>query len=123
MRGLVVAMGAAALLGCPGDSLQTVRDLQQQGRHIESLELLETLLEERPDDPELHYLYGTTSVATGRASQGIWSLRRARDFEGWEIRAGVELARAGIHAGDNALSIEAATRVLELETTKRDSST
>jgi len=119
MTGLVVALGAALLLGCPGDSLETVHGLLEQGQYIESLELLEALLEERPDDPELQYLYGTTSVVAGRASQGIWSLRRAREFEGWEIRAGVELARAGIHTGDNALSLEAATRVLELEPDQR----
>jgi len=116
---LLVAALCAALLGCSSDPLEEVRALHAEDRHLESLEALEALVEERPDDPEVHYLYGVASVRTGRASVGLWSLRRASEFEGWEVRAGVELARAGLYSHDNRSTIEAATRVLELEPDQR----
>jgi tetratricopeptide (TPR) repeat protein len=116
---LCIALGCAAFSGCADDPLEEVQALHAQDRHLESLELLEALLEERPDDPEMHYLYGVASLRTGRASQGMWSLRRAREFEDWELRAGIELARAGLQSGDDATSIEAASRVLEQEPDQR----
>jgi tetratricopeptide (TPR) repeat protein len=119
MACLYALVCGAVLLGCPSDPLDEVRALQAQGHLLESLPLLEALVEERPDDPEIHFLYGVTCVQTGRASLGMWSLRRAREFEGWEVRAGVELARAGIDTGDNASSIEAASAVLEIEPEQR----
>jgi hypothetical protein len=101
-------------IACSGDPFEEARSLQSSGRHLDSLELLEQLIEERPDDPEAHFLFGSTCVATGRPSLGIWSLRRAREYEGWEVRAGNELGRAGLLSGDDPVAIEAATRVLEL---------
>lgn len=116
---LLVAALCAALLGCPSDLLEEVRALHAQDRHLESLAMLEALIEERPDDPEVHYLYGLASVQAGRASVGLWSLRRASEFEGWEVRAGVELARAGLYSRDDRATIEAASRVLDLEPDQR----
>ncbi len=83
------------------------------------LEPLEALIEARPGDPELHFLYGTASVGTGHSSQGLWSLRRAAEAPGWELRAGVEVARAALQSDDAPTAIEAATRVLEREPDQR----
>lgn len=115
---LCAALGAA-LIACSGDPLENVRALHEEQRHFESLEILEALLEQRPADPEVHYLYGVANVRVGRASAGIWSLRRAREFAGWELRAGVELARAGLESRDHRGAIEAANRVLEIESEQR----
>jgi len=115
LASLCLALGCTVLLGCAEDPLERVRELHAQGEYLESLEVLEEFLDERPDDPEGHYLYGLACLRTGRASLGLWSLRKAREFEGWELPAGLELARAALRSGDYPASIEAASRVLELD--------
>ncbi len=77
------------------------------------------MLEDRPGDPELHFLYGSARVATGSSSQGLWSLRRAAEAPGFELRAGVEVARAALMSDDAATATEAATRVLAREPDQR----
>ena len=112
---LFVALACACLTACAQDPLEEVRALHEQGQYFESLEPLEALLDTTPDDPEAHYLYGVACLQSGRASLGVWSLRRAREFEGWELRAGLALARAALASDDFGTSIEAASRVLELD--------
>ncbi|MBW2231415.1 MAG: tetratricopeptide repeat protein [Deltaproteobacteria bacterium] len=115
MRWVCIFVIAVVITACKGDGLDEVHALHEAGQYLESLELLEEWIEDHPDDPEAHYLYGVASVRTGRASLGLFSLRRARDFEGWEVKAGLELARAGLASGDNAAAIDAATQVLTRE--------
>ena len=59
-RGLVLAViFLSAWVGCT-DPLETVRELQTQGRYDESLEPLRELVSSRPDDPEVMLNVGST---------------------------------------------------------------
>src|SRR5262245_42538037 len=110
------------LAGCqsPEDRLEEIRSMQEAGHFEASLEPLEHLLRERPADPELLYLYGVANVRTGRASLGLWPLRRAQEAPEWAVRSGTALAQAALATGDNATAIEAASHVLALEADERE---
>ena len=103
------------LAGCPTgqrDPLVEVRSLHETGRFLESLPLLEELLDSGTHDPEVHYLYGVACSRAARASAGLWSLRRAAASEQFAVPASLELARAGIATRDFAAAVEGADAVL-----------
>jgi tetratricopeptide (TPR) repeat protein len=105
-----------ALIDCSSeDSFDEIRTLNAEGRYLEAIDRMQPMLEAGDGSPELDYLYGVACVRTGRSSIAIWPLRRAREADGFEVRAGIELARAGLMSGDDRLAIEAATRVIELD--------
>ena len=78
-RLLARALGAATALalllaqpGCaPRDPLAEVRSQQNAGDFAGSLEPLRKLLEQKPDDPELHYLHGVALLRSGQPSLAI----------------------------------------------------
>ena len=89
------------------------RQLHDQGRYAASLEPLRALLEDRPDDPEVHYLYGVALRRTGESGLAVWSLQRASQDPAWEVAAGMELAAAALANHSFPAAIKAATRILE----------
>lgn len=102
-------------LGCGSDPIEHVRELHAKGRLEESLDPLRELLESRPDDPEVHYLYGLALTRTGQASLGRWSLQKAMEDPEWLGVAGIEFARGAIQTANNDGAIEALERVLAAE--------
>ena len=112
---LLLCLLVGLLSGCGGDPLEEVRSLQEAGQYQESIEPLEDLLESRPDDPEIQYLYGLALLRTGQGSQALWPLRAASQNEEWAVTAGEALATAALLGSDSVTAIEAATQVLELE--------
>ncbi len=110
-------IGAAALAtGCrEADPLAEVRALQQRGDLIGSLEPLRGLIAERPDDPEVHFLYGSALTRAGHVSQGAWSLEKAMEDPRWRVAAGVQLADGALRSGNYPGAIAAAGRVLDGE--------
>src|SRR3990172_3850557 len=90
-----------ALSGCEAaDPLEAIRQQQASGDYAGSVARLRELLKERHDDPEVNYLYGRALVNTGQASLATWSLRQAMEDPEWLEAAGLELAQAGLVAGD-----------------------
>ncbi len=81
--------------------------------YAETLDPLRELLKERPQDPELNYLYGVALARTGQPGLAIWALRRARESEKWADEAGLELAADALAARNYRVAEEAATEVLE----------
>lgn len=81
--------------------------------YAETLDPLRELLKERPQDPELNYLYGVALARTGQPGLAIWALRRAREAEKWAVEAGLELASDALAARNYRVAEEAATEVLE----------
>ena len=77
-RSLVVLLALIAGSGCARDPVGDIRSLHEEGRYEASLEPLEELLEARPEDPELQYLYGIANLRTGRVSLALWPLREAQ---------------------------------------------
>jgi len=114
-----IAIAAIALLGIPGcdhgPTVESVRSLHREGRYEEALEPLRSLLEARPEDAEIHYLYGLSLVRSGDARVARWSLQRAAEDERWKLPATLELASIAAGTGDYAAAVEAAERVLAIE--------
>ena len=118
LRALVLLVAAASLLcvaleGCgPSDPVAAARDLQTQGRFEESLEPLRELVEARPDDPEVHYLYGLALARTQQAGLAQFALRKAMESPGWLVPAGLALATVELASANAEAAVEAITRVL-----------
>src|SRR5690349_2676017 len=94
---------AAALLaplapfGCgPGKSLDAIRAQQERGQYDETIEPLRALLREKPDDPEVNYLYARALIATQRPSLATWALRKAMEDPNWTVKAALQLANAAL---------------------------
>ena len=111
---------AALLLGCawlaacgPADPLEAVRAQHAAGDFVGSLEPLRDLLKERPEDPEVQYLYGRALAMNGQPSLAEWSLAEAMEHPDWLVPAGMLLAGGQLRAGNYALAIETAGRILE----------
>jgi tetratricopeptide (TPR) repeat protein len=103
-------------MGCgSADSLERVRELHEEGRIQESLELLRELLEERPGDPEVQYRYGFALRRVGQPDDAIWALSASSSHEEWVLFASRELAAAGFESKNWPTAVDAAGRILELE--------
>ena len=102
-----------ALSGCEAaDPLEAIRQQQAAGNYAGSVAPLRELLKERHDDPEVNYLYGRALVYTGQPSLATWSLRQAMEDPEWLETAGLELAHAGLVAGDFNEVVDVTTRIL-----------
>ena len=104
------------LLACGGgESLDDVRAMHAAGRHEESVEPLRALLEERPDDPEVLYLYGVALAAVGQRTQAMWPLRRAMESPAWRTPAALHLANLAITTADWDMALAVLDPVIESE--------
>jgi tetratricopeptide (TPR) repeat protein len=115
-RAALLSAGLALLVltACQrADPLDEVRQLHAAGRPAASLEPLRALLEERPDDPEVLYLYGVALEAAGRPS--LWALEKAMLHPDWLVPAGLRRASSALRLGSHDAAVAAATRVLEAE--------
>jgi tetratricopeptide (TPR) repeat protein len=105
-----------ALTGCgPSDPVAEIRELHAAGRFAESLEPLRGLVEARPEEAEIHYLYGLALLRSGQPSLALWSLRKAMEDSEWLVPAGLLLAAAALANGNHEEAMEAAGRILEAE--------
>jgi tetratricopeptide (TPR) repeat protein len=86
-----------------------------KGLFEESLERLDELVAEQPDDAELLFLYGVAAVGARQPTRATWPLREARLDPDWAVPAGVELAAAALSAKDPERAISAASEVLEID--------
>jgi len=89
-----------ALSGCnQADPVEAIRLQQRAGDHAGSLEPLRELLRQRPDDPEVNFLYGR-ALAFTQPNLASWSLREAMKDPEWLVPAGAQLAFLALAAGD-----------------------
>ncbi|MEZ4281491.1 MAG: tetratricopeptide repeat protein [Myxococcota bacterium] len=113
---VVLAILVMLVAGCDrSPSIEGIRALQQEGRYAETIEPLRRLLEQAPDDPETHLLYGTALARTGAARVALWSLRKAAETEPFTVPATLELAAAHSRSGNWGDAIAAAGAVIEIE--------
>lgn len=107
---------ASILTGCSrSDPLQEARESLEAGRFSESIEILEELISEGKEEPELLYLYGHALRVSGSPERSVWSLRRAAEHADWELQASLELAVAAMQIRAYETALAAADRILELE--------
>lgn len=97
------------------DPVAEIRARHAQAAYAETLAPLRNLLEERPEDPELNYLYGVALARTGQSGLSIWALRKASEAEAWAVPAGLELAMGALAVRSYRIAEEAATEVLARE--------
>lgn len=113
---VLLSLPLLAALACDsGPSIEDVRAMQAEGRFAASLEPLRALLETEPDDPEVHFLYGTALNRTTSSPIAVWSLRKAAEDPEWSARANLELAASSMQNADFDAAIDYATLVLEEE--------
>jgi tetratricopeptide (TPR) repeat protein len=115
LRAIVAATaGLLVFQACePTDPLELARQRQAAGDYQGSLERLRDLIEERPKDPEVNYLYGAALAATDQPSLATWPLLQAMDDPDWLIPAGMQLAQAALVTGDFNEAVAATTRILD----------
>jgi len=112
----LLAAALLAPLGCgPGKSLDAIRAQQERGQFDETIEPLRDLLREKPDDPEVNYLYARALIATQRPSLATWALRKAMEDPNWTVKAALQLANAALMGADYNEAVIAADKVLEKE--------
>jgi tetratricopeptide (TPR) repeat protein len=112
---LVGVFVCLALAGCDqGKPLEAIRKQHAAGDFEGTLETLRELLEERPEDPELNYLYGR-ALAFTQPNLAVWSLRKAMEDPEWLVPAGSQLAFVALSGGDFNEVVKITSRILERE--------
>lgn len=113
---LALAFSTTLPIACrPDDPIAEIRELHASGSYQESLEPLQQLLESRPDDPEVFYLYGIALTGTSQVTQAVWPLRRAMEHPDWYMRAALQLANLASMTSDWDMAIETLDPLLERE--------
>jgi len=111
-----LALALLATLACSGgDPRAEIRAQQEAGRHRATIEPLRALLAEQPRDPELSFLYGRALVASGQPSLATWSLRQAMEDPEWRMKAGLQLAYAGLLTHDFNEVVHVTTELHEFD--------
>jgi len=105
------------------DPRADVKSLHATGRYAQSIEILQALLDDTPNDPEIQYLYGEALLRTGKADLAIWPLRRATESPDWAVRAGLSLAKSAFAVRNWDGAVEASSQVLALEPDRLDALT
>jgi tetratricopeptide (TPR) repeat protein len=106
---------ALALACSPADPLEQIQRLHAAGRFEESLDPLRELLDDRPDDPQVLYLYGVALTGVGLRTQAVWPLRRAMESPEWQTPAAIHLANVAITTGDWDMVLDVLDPLLERE--------
>ena len=83
----------------PEIDLDEVRHLQEQGRFAETLQPLERLMDESPDEYELNRLYGVALLSTGQPAPAIWPLQKAARSPEGSLEDALNLGRAHFEGG------------------------
>lgn len=113
---LFVALLLLLVSACsPADPIAEIRKLQADGRHEETVEPLRALLEGRPDDAEVLYLYGVALTSTGLLTQAVWPLRRAMEDPAWQTPAALHLANVAMATADWDMAIGVLDPLIERE--------
>jgi tetratricopeptide (TPR) repeat protein len=114
--GTALALACLGPAGCgPSDPVAAVRAQLAAGDFQGSLEPLRELIAERPEDAELHYLYGRALASTGQPSLAEWPLRKAMEDPKWRVAAGLHLAAGALQTRNYPSAIEVTTRLLEAD--------
>lgn len=113
MAGLALGMGMAA---CgPADPVAEIEARQAAGHFAPTIEPLRELLEERPDDTKLYFLYGRALASTRQTSLAEWPLRRAMEDPEWFLPAALQLAAGALRTQNYPTAVETASRILASE--------
>jgi tetratricopeptide (TPR) repeat protein len=111
---LFALLVVAALVACTqADPLEEILQRQQAGDLAGTVEPLRELLDERPGDAKIQFLYGRTLALTGQLSLAEWSLREAMSDPEYLIPAGSQLAYGALRGQNYPAAIETTTELLD----------
>ena len=110
---LVLAVLVAACADGPEEPLQEARSLQEAGRVAESIPVLESVLNETPDDREANHLLGSALLATGQPALAIWPLSKAAEAPDAGLEDDLLLGRAHLRGGSAMDALAVAHRLVE----------
>ncbi|HIF95829.1 MAG TPA: hypothetical protein EYQ54_02165, partial [Myxococcales bacterium] len=106
----LVTLGLAWLvapLGCgSSDPVADVKAMHATRQYEASLEPLRDLIEARPEDAEVFYLYGVALSNGGLFTQAIWPLVRAMEDPEWYPAASLHLADVAISTTDWDIALD-----------------
>lgn len=85
------------------------------GDYEGSVAALQELLKERPDDPEINYLYGVTVSSQGSPTLATWAFLKAMEHPDWLVRAGTAFAHGALQTQQHDAALEALGKVIEAE--------
>jgi tetratricopeptide (TPR) repeat protein len=91
------------------------RELVDERKTAEALELLIPALEANPGDAELNLVYGLALLQNGQAGLAAWPLRRSAQDPAYRVKSGVRLAQALLVSRNGYEAVREAQAVLELE--------
>jgi tetratricopeptide (TPR) repeat protein len=113
---LLLLLGSMLLAACePGDPIADIRAMHEAGQHQESLDPLRELMESRPDDPEVLFLYAAALTGSGLVTQAVWPLRRAMESTEWRTPAAIQLASLALITRDWDMAVDILGPLLERE--------
>ena len=106
----------ASPMGCgPSDPLADIKAMHAVGQHESSLEPLRDLIETRPDDAEVFYLYGV-ALSRGRLfTQSVWPLLRAMEDPEWYTVASLHLADVAVSTTDWNMALSVLDQFIETD--------
>ena len=103
-------------LGCEkSDPVAEVRQLQAAGGYKASIDPLRELIENRPDDPEIFYLYGLALRNVSLPTQAVWPLIKAMESPDWYPEAAMLLANIATTTSDWGMALGVLDPFLEQE--------
>jgi len=112
---LTISIVAGFACGGGDDPLEAVRELQREGRVVESVQQLRALIQEHPDRPEFQFYYGQTLAKLGELSLAIWPLRNAANAPEFAVDAELLLGQSLLRMQNVDGAIAALNRVLTLD--------
>lgn len=97
-----------------------MRDQIAAGQYRKVLEPLRDLIQERPDDTELLFLYGRALVETGQPGLAEWPLRKAQEDPTWFVRSSMLIANVEQAGGNAENAAETYAKILEVNPNNMD---
>lgn len=99
------------------DGIQVARDLYNEGKFDEAIDLLTTLIEYKPNWVEALLLLGTAKQAAGRLDEGLLDLVRAHSLAPGDAACLYELALAHHKGGNDTLAVDLCRQALRVAPT------
>ncbi|MCH2186448.1 tetratricopeptide repeat protein [Myxococcota bacterium] len=97
--GVLCSMTVAVACG-PSNQIDTIRQMQQEGRIADTVQPLQEIIDRGEKSPEVFFLYGVALAHQREITRASWPLRRAMESPEWYEPASTRLAELAIMTTD-----------------------
>ena len=97
--GVLCSMTVAVACGS-SNQIDTIRQMQQEGRIADTIEPLQEMIDRGEKSPEVFFLYGVALAHQREITRASWPLRRAMESPEWYEPASTRLAELAIMTTD-----------------------